>query len=198
MLKEVNGQLVQVRATGLGKILRVVILQAYEWAEDFKYLAQKYSPNEIPADQIDIDCPNWSGRWLISQTFTAMALEAFYYDYILEKESKNKAEKKSSPVARFEYLAENYLGQSSVAESDLYLQLKSLNTVRRHWVHNKSTEFGKYSSPEEHFSPSQCLALLINVFLFFETNDESCTAARVTRKILQQAQKNIRQTIESI
>ncbi|KZM43033.1 hypothetical protein OA92_09660 [Marinomonas sp. SBI22] len=198
MLKEVNGQLVQVRATGLGKILRIVVLQAYEWAEDFKYLVQKYTPNEIPTDQIDIDCPNWSGRWLISQTFTAMALEAFYYDYILEKESKNKAEKQSSPVSRFEYLAENYLGQSNVTENDLYHQLKALNTVRRHWVHNKSTEFGKYKTPEEHFSPSQCLALLVNVFLFFEVNDESCTAAKVTREILQQEQQKIKQIIESI
>lgn len=179
-------------------ILRVVILQANGWAEDFKFLVHKYAPNEIPNDNADIDCPNWTGRWLIAQTFTAMALEAFYYDYVIEKESKTKAENKCSPVARYQYLAETYLGQNNVTDSDLYIQLKALNTLRRHWVHNKSTDLGKYSCPDKYFSPGQCLALLTSVFRLFESNDHSCVVARVSREILEQAQSNVKDIIETI
>ncbi|MEO3684701.1 hypothetical protein ABHN84_20770 [Shewanella vesiculosa] len=198
MLKEIDSELVQVRDSGLGIILRVVILQANGWAEDFKYLAHKYAPNEIPNDIADIDCPNWTGRWLIAQTFTAMALEAFYYDYVLEKESKTKAEKKCPPVVRYQYLAENYLGQTNVNDSDLYIQLKALNTLRRHWIHNKSTDLGEYSCPEKNFSPGQCLAVLCSVFRLFELNDQSCVSARVSREILEHAQSNIKQIIQTI
>ncbi|NLQ24255.1 hypothetical protein HGO26_15395 [Shewanella sp. S-1] len=198
MLKEIDCDLVQVRETGLGMILRVVILQANGWAEDFKFLVHKYAPNEIPIDNADIDCPNWTGRWLIAQTFTAMALEAFYYDYVIEKESKTKAENKCSPVVRYQYLAETYLGQINVTDSDLYIQLKALNTLRRHWVHNKSTDLGKYSCPDKYFSPGQCLALLTSVFRLFESNDHSCIVARVYREILEQAQSNVKDIIETI
>ncbi|MBU1390385.1 MAG: hypothetical protein KJ856_19285 [Gammaproteobacteria bacterium] len=198
MLKEIDCDLVQVRETGLGMILRVVILQANGWAEDFKFLVHKYAPNEIPIDNADIDCPNWTGRWLIAQTFTAMALEAFYYDYVIEKESKTKAENKCSPVVRYQYLAATYLGQINVTDSDLYIQLKALNTLRRHWVHNKSTDLGKYSCPDKYFSPCHCLALLTSVFRLFESNDHSCIVARVYREILEQAQSNVKDIIETI
>lgn len=198
MLKEIDGDLVQVRGTGLGMILRVVILQADGWAEDFKFLAHKYAPNEIPENNADIDCPNWTGRWLIAQTFTAMALEAFYYDYVIEKESKTKAEKKCSPVERYQYLAETYLGQVNVTDSDLYIQLKALNTLRRHWVHNKSADLEKYSCPDKYFSPGQCLALLARVFGLFESNDPSFVTAKVSKEILEQAQSNVKDIIETI
>ncbi|AIS58340.1 hypothetical protein ABF162_25350 (plasmid) [Vibrio coralliilyticus] len=132
MLRKVNEQVVQVRSSGIGDLLKIVILQAIDWANDFKYLVRKYDHNSISSEIILSDCPNWDSRWLISQTFTAMVLEALYYDYILEKESKNQAEKKCSPVSRYAYIAENYLGQSDVIESELYIQLSDLNLMRRH------------------------------------------------------------------
>lgn len=131
MFKDVNGQVVQVRDCGISELLKVVILQANGWANDFKFLIRKYDHQAISPEVIVRDCPNWDSRWLISQTFTAMVLEAFYYDYILEKESKGKAENKSSPVNRYVYIAETYLGQDNVRDSELYIELASLNLVRR-------------------------------------------------------------------
>ncbi|MBO1520180.1 hypothetical protein [Oceanisphaera pacifica] len=191
MLRDVNGQVVQVRSGGIGELLKVVILQANGWASDFKYLVQKNKHKNIPPETINRDCPNWDSRWLISQTFTAMVLEAFYYDYILEKESKSKAEKQSSPVNRYAYIAETYLNQRNVAESNLFLQLDALNKVRRHWVHNKSADVGYYKFPEEHFSPGQCLAILIQVFSVFEKNDSSCLIAKVSIDILKREQEKL-------
>ncbi|MCG6231575.1 hypothetical protein [Vibrio furnissii] len=198
MLRDVNGQVIQVRSSGIGELLKVVFLQANDWARDFKYLVQKYENTSIPRENIAFDCPNWDSRWLISQTFTAMVLEAFYYDYIFEKESKNKAEKQCSPVRRYAYIAETYLGQSNVLQSEIYRKLDALNTVRRHWIHNKSAEKTSYKYPEEHFSPGQCLAMLNQVFSVFEDNDPSCTVARVSNDLVKQEQLKIQQIIRSI
>jgi hypothetical protein len=198
MLRDVNGQVVQVRSGGIGELLKIVILQANGWASDFKYLVNKYEPKSIPPEVIEHDCPSWDSRWLISQTFTAMALEAFYYDYMLENESKTQAVKKCPPYIRYAYIAEKYLGQSNVTESDLYLQLDDLNKVRNHWAHNKSAEVGSYKFPEKHFSPGQCLALLAQVFSVFEENDPSCIIARVSADILKREQEKISEIIKSI
>ncbi len=198
MLKEINEQLIQIRGSGLGMLLRVVILQAYGWAEDFAFLVHKYEPLEIPIDAPDIDCSDWTARWLIAQTFSAMVLEAFYYNYILEKESKSKADNHCSPILRYKYIAEKYLGQKEVLESDMYAQLNALNKLRRHWVHNKSSDLEGYSCPEKYFSPGMCLALLTSVFHLFEKNDHLCIDARVIREILEKAQSHIKETIKSI
>ncbi|EGR1425834.1 hypothetical protein D8X77_21595 [Vibrio vulnificus] len=199
MLKEIDGELKQIRASNLDRLLKVVVSQELEKVEDFKFLYRKYGGQPLNQELVERECPSWNNRYLIAQTFTAMTLEAFYYDYYVEKESKNKSENEhKQPLARFVYLAESYLNQSDVEKSDLYSKLQALNLLRRHWVHHKSTEIGKYSNPESFFTPGECINLIIEVLSLFEKHDQSYLLSSITKKYLVSVQENVIHNINSV
>ena len=199
MLKEIDGEIKQIRASNLNRLLKVVVSQELEKVEDFKFLYKKYNGQSLNQEIIERECPSWNNRYLIAQTFTAMTLEAFYYDYYVEKESKNKADNEhKQPLVRFVYLAETYLKQQEVKESDLFSKLQSLNLLRRHWVHHKSTKLGKYSNPETFFTPGECINLIIEVLSLFEKNDKSYLLSSITKEYLASVQENVNYNINSV
>lgn len=198
MLSEINGQIKQTSASNLDRIIKVVTSQELERVEDFKYLYQKYNGQIPDKTTLLLECPSWNNRYLIAQTFTAMTLEAFYYAYVFEKESKTKADKNVPPLIRFVYLAKTYLNQPEIESNYLYSKLKALNTLRNHWVHHKSTKHGKYSNPQTFFAPSECINLIIEVLSLFEKSDRNYLLSSVTKKYLVSVQENVANSINSL
>lgn len=197
VLAEIDGKIAQIRATGIGELIRVVILQYYGNLGDSLERYRLYGDAELTREKILEEFPHWFSRWVIAQTFTAMTLEAFYFDYIKEKESKTQAEKKCSPPEKFKFLAEAHLGLTGKDYAECYSLLKKLNNTRNFWVHNKSAGIGRYKSDQEYFSPDECIALLVRVFKLFYESDRDCHVARFLKEILFEVQENVNSYIGS-
>ncbi|MCL1060311.1 hypothetical protein L2729_20310 [Shewanella gelidimarina] len=191
MLKEIDGRLVQIRASGFSDLLKVVIEQFQLHCDTCSKIQKQfgYIPESKVLQQNGYNVKSVS---IIAQTFTAMTVEAFYFDYYLGRNSKGKAEKWSqqSPIKQFEQLSVNYLNQQNFEELELYIKLRDLNKVRKHWIHNKSTDIGKYSKDLSFLSADGCIQLLREFFEYFSINDENCTLSKVTYSILSEIQKD--------
>lgn len=198
MLVERDGEIIQTRASALGDLIKVVILQQYGKLDDFKERYEKYGGVHLSKSQIDSEWPNWISRWIIAQTFTAMALEAFYYDYIQNEVSKTQADKNRTPPQRFEYICVHHLGVNSCEIKPCLDRLLMLNDTRNHWVHNKSAEFEKYKKVKDFFSPEECIQLLMDVFNIIAKHDSNCVVARETYLILKQTQENVMNEVSGI
>ena len=145
MLEEKDNELIQIRASGMSDLLKVVIQQFQDYCLDARHLKLKYKET-LTAEIVNKECPENKSRSIISQAFTAMVIEAFYFDYKYGKESKSKAEiwSKQSPLKQFEQLSENYLNIKDAKCTDLYKKLSDLNKLRKRWVHNQSSPIGNY------------------------------------------------------
>ena len=185
MLEEIDGELVQIRASGMSDLLIVVIQQFQHHCLEAIHLKMKYN-EELTPEIISKECPESKSRSIISQTFTAMVIEAFYFDYKHGKESKGKAEKwsKQSPLTQFEQLSRNYLKVKDVKDIDLYSKLSDLSKLRKRWVHNQSTPIGNYKKDLNYLTPIGCLDLLIEFFAYFYEHDRECHIAKFTFDIL--------------
>jgi hypothetical protein len=198
MLADVAGKIVQIRASGLGDLIRIIILQQYEKLDDFKKRYTKYGAEKLSIERIEEEWPSWNSRWIVAQAFTAMALEAFFYDYILEKESKTQADKKSNPPKRFEYINNTYFKSTDSKFIECHNELIALNKTRNHWIHNKSAELEKYKKIQYHFSPDECICLLISVFDIFSKHDKDYVVAPVTLDILLSVQQHVKSEVEGL
>jgi hypothetical protein len=191
MLEDVDGQLVQIRESGLADLLSVVIEQFELHCQMAKEMYKEFGciPDIKIQQENGYDARNSA---IISQTFTAMIIEAFYFDYYFGKNSKTKAEKwsKQSPMKQFEQLCVNYLNQPEFESLDLHIKLKELNKVRKRWVHNQSTEIGKYRKDLGYLSADGCIQLLREFFEYFHTKDTSCKLAEFTHSVLTELQLN--------
>ncbi|MEC4728977.1 hypothetical protein HWQ46_26040 [Shewanella sp. D64] len=198
MLIERDGQIIQIRASALGDLIKVVILQVYGKLDDFKERYDKYGGMHLSKEQIDTEWPNWTSRWIVAQTFTAMALEAFYYDYIQNEVSKTQAEKKRTPPERFQYICSQHLGIDNEEIAQCLDNIAMLNVTRNHWIHNKSAEFDKYQKVKTFYSPDECVQLLIDVFTVINKHDLDCVVARETCSILEQVQQSVINEVDSL
>lgn len=189
MFEQVNEELVQVRASGLYDLINVVALQFRQYTS---LLQRFYKENGRPPnyDELKENHPEFKSFNITSQAFTAMIIEAFYFDYYHGKVSKGKAEKWSqqSPIKQFEQLSEQYLTVSDYKESNLYAQLCDLNKLRKRWVHNQSTQIGKYKKDLNYLSANGCIQLLREFFEYFYKYDRSCLTALITLDFLTQLQ----------
>lgn len=181
MLEEVSEEIKQVRASGLSDLINVVALQ-FKLYIDLLHSFYKTHGRAPTFDEIQNNYPETKSFSIISQTFTAMIIEAFYFDYCHGKQSKGSAEKwsKQSPIKQFEQLSEVYLKVSNYTETDIYAKLQDLNKVRKRWVHNQSTQIGKYKKNLNYLSPDGCIQLLREFFEYFHTHDKSCITASLT------------------
>ena len=198
MLVDENGVIHQERASALGDLVKIVILQQYDKLNDFKHLYVKFGGKTIPKEQMEIECPSWVSRWIVSQTFTAMSLEAFYFDYIQNNSSKNQAGKRRTPPERFQYICQGLLKISSDKTEKLLNKLILLDKTRTHWVHNKSAEFESYQKVQEFFSPDECIHILLEVFELISNHDINCIVARETINILKQVQSNVANEVAAL
>lgn len=189
MLEQLDEKLVQVRASGLGDLINVVTLQFRQYTSLLQrfYEENGRAPN---FEELREEYSEFKSFNIISQTFTAMIVEAFYFDYYHGKVSKGKAEdwSKQSPISQFEQLSEQYLNVPNYKESGIYAQLCDLNKVRKRWVHNQSTQIGKYSKDLNYLSADGCVQLLREFFEYFYTHDCSCVSASVIFEALTQLQ----------
>ncbi len=192
MISKINGELVQVRASGLGDLIKIVALQ---FKEHVQILEQMYHEEGkiLNEDEIDKKYPQIKSTGIIAQVFSAMIIEAFYFDYYQGKRSKSKAElwsKKYSPIQQFECLSENFLSIDKSNETDLHIKLCLLGKVRIHWVHNKSAPLGNYNKKNlTYFNADQCIQLLRELFYYFYEHDNTCETANLTYKSLTDLQK---------
>lgn len=198
MLTEIDDDIFQERASALDELLRVVILQQFGKVEDFKKLYLKYGRANLTKEEFLTDCPDWVSRWMISQTFSAMALEAFYFDYIQNNASKTQAEKRRSPPERFEYICKGLLKLNIYQYLDVLNELKSLNQTRNHWTHNKSSDFDSYTKVKNFFSPDQCIQLLKSVFEIISIHDSKCIVAREDVSELSEVQNRVKSEINAL
>ncbi|WP_268012009.1 hypothetical protein [Aeromonas veronii] len=198
MLIDRDGEIIQIRASALGDLVKVVVLQQYGKLDDFKERYNKYGGEDLSKEHIESEWPNWTSRWIIAQTFTAMALEAFYYDYLQNEVSKTQADKKRSPPERFKFICINHLGLEFKNIKPCFEKLVNLNATRTHWVHNKSAVFDSYEKVRDFFSPDECIQILIDVFSIISCNDETCLVARETMSILKHVQANVVSEVESM
>ena len=189
MLEDIDGELMQVRASGLADLINVVIEQFEQHCLMAKKIYDQFGhiPDAQTREENGYDIKSNS---IIAQTFTAMIVEAFYFDYYFGKNSKTKAENwsKQSPIKQFEQLSINYLNEPNFVNQDLYIKLKELNKVRKRWVHNQSTELGKYQKDLMYLSADGCIQLLREFFEYFYTKDNSCKVAQFTHSVLSEVQ----------
>ena len=185
MLEEKNGRLTQIRASGMSDLLIVVVQQFQHYCSEAIQLKLKHQTDLTP-ETIGKECPENKSRVIISQTFTAMVVEAFYFDYKHGKESKSQATKwsKQSPVAQFVQLSDRYLFVKNSENTDLYNKLTDLNKLRKRLVHNESTSLGNYRKDLNYLTPIDCLDLLIELFAYFYKHDRECHTAKFTFDIL--------------
>lgn len=198
MLVEENGVIRQERASALGDLIKVVILQMYDKVTDFKYLYLKYGGVTLTKEKMDFECPSWTSRWIVAQTFTAMSLEAFYFDYIQNNASKTQADKRRTPPERFKYICNELLKVDVNEVNSLFDQLVLLDKTRTHWAHNKSADFENYKKVQEFFSPDECIKILLEVFKLVSKNDINCIVARETVIILKQVQENVANEVAAL
>ncbi|WP_350431526.1 hypothetical protein ABIS04_14710 [Shewanella sp. H8] len=198
MLVEENGVIHQERASALGYLVKVVVLQQYDKVNDFKYLYLKYGGATLTKEQMELECPSWDSRWIVSQTFTAMSLEAFYFDYIQNNASKTQAGKKRTSPQRFQYICNEILKINTNEVNKLFDKLVLLDKTRTHWVHNKSADFENYNKVPEFFSSDECIKILLEVFELISKNDSSCIVARETACILKQVQENVANEVAAL
>lgn len=198
MLVDENGVIHQERASALGDLVKIVVLQQYDKLNDFKHLFHKFGGKTIPKEQMEIECPSWVSRWLVSQTFTAMSLEAFYFDYIQNNASKTQEGKRRTPPQRFQYICQDILKISSAKTEPLLNKLILLDKTRTHWAHNKSAEFENCKKVQEFFSPDECIQILFEVFELISNHDSNCIVARETMSILKQVQNNVANEVAAL
>jgi hypothetical protein len=198
MLIEREGEIIQIRSSALGDLVKVVVLQQYGKLDDFKDRYSKYGGEALSKEYIESEWPNWTSRWIIAQTFTAMALEAFYYDYLQNEVSKTQADKKRSPPERFKFICINHLGLEFKSIKPCYEKLVNLNATRTHWVHNKSAVSDSYEKVRDFFSPDECIQILIDVFSIISCNDETCLVAREIMSSLKKVQENVVSEVQSM
>ncbi|RVU32894.1 hypothetical protein [Neptunomonas marina] len=180
MIEEIEGKLTQVRASGIADLLAVVTEQFVFHCNTVNQLYEKYG--KIPEDECLVqDNLTAKNQAIISQVFTAMIIEAFYFDYYHGKKSKPKADvwSKQSPVKQFLSLAQEFWGIKNVEETKLYSQLNDLNRVRKRWVHNQSTQLGKYAKDLNYLSADGCIDFLRRFFKFVNEQDTSYKAAKL-------------------
>ncbi|MBR9828901.1 MAG: hypothetical protein GYB41_09690 [Oceanospirillales bacterium] len=189
MLEQVGDELVQVRASGLGKLINVVSLQFRQYISLFQHIYEE--TGKTPAlEEIEKDYSEFTSFNIVAQTFTAMIVEAFYFDYYHGKESKGRAEEwsKQSPIKQFEQLSENFLHATDYKDTDLYVKLNDLNKVRKRWVHNQTAQLGKYKKDLNYLSADGCVQLLREFFSYFHSHDDTCYTALATYNALTQLQ----------
>ncbi|MDR6982553.1 hypothetical protein J2X32_001171 [Rheinheimera pacifica] len=180
MIEEFEGKLIQVRASGIADLLKVVTEQFRIHCNIVNLVNDKYG--KIPEDKILVqENLDVKTQAIVSQVFTAMIIEAFYFDYYHGKKSKSKAEEwsKQSPVKQFSSLAKEFWNIENVEEIELYKQLTDLNKVRKRWVHNQSTQFGKYAKDLNYLSADGCVEFLRSFFCFVDEQDPSYKAANL-------------------
>lgn len=179
-----QGKLIQVRASGLGDLLKIVM-------EQFQlhcYLSKR-AKEGVEDEDVLFDVKSIT---IIAQTFTALVVEAFYFDYYYEKHSKSKAEKwsKQSPIKQFEIISVEIFHDADIINSSLYASLKDLNRMRKRWVHNQSTQLGKYRKDLNFISADGCVQLLRELFDYFYHKDSSYLLSKHLFDILSDLQCN--------
>jgi hypothetical protein len=178
-----DGKLSQIRASGLGALLKIVM-------EQFQlhcYLAKE----GVEGENVLLDAKSIT---IIAQTFTALVVEAFYFDYYHAKFSKSKAEQwsKQSPIKQFEIIASEIFHDADISNSLLYTDLKDLNRMRKRWVHNQSTQLGKYRKDLNYISADGCVQLLRELFDYFYQKDSSYLLSKHLFDILSDFQYNVK------
>lgn len=201
MLVENGGVIRQERASAIGELVRIVILQNLDKLNDFKFLYKKFDAdhlNQLSREQIEAECPSYFSRWIVAQTFTAMSLEAFYYDYIQNNASKTQADKKRTPPERFKFICYELLKISSDKIDNLVNKITLLDKTRTHWVHNKSADFANYRKAADFFSPDECVGILTEVFEVIFKYDRDYILAREISFKLKQVQLNVAAEIDAL
>lgn len=201
MLVDDGGVIRQERASAIGELVRIVILQNLDKSNDFKFLYKKFGAhhlNQLSREQIEAECPSYFGRWIVAQTFTAMSLEAFYYDYIQNNASKTQADKKRKPPERFKFICYELLKISSDKIDNLVNKVTLLDKTRTHWAHNKSADIANYRKAVDFFSPDECVGILTEVFEVIFEYDRDYILAREISLILKQVQLNVVAEIDAL
>lgn len=191
----------QEKASAIGELVRIVVLQSIEKSNDFKFLYNKWGANQLKKltrDKIEKDCPSYFGRWIVAQTFTAMSLEAFYYDYIRNAASKTQADKKRTPPERFKFIFYELLDVGSERIDDLMNKITLLDKTRTHWAHNKSADFVNYKKVVNFFSPDKCVEILNAVFELVLECDRNYILAREVSLMLKKVQLNVANEIDAL
>jgi hypothetical protein len=190
VIKIENGELIQFRASSLGKLIRIVCFQFEHYCSEMKLIYSTFG--EEPTDkQINKLCPEYFDRTITATVFTGMVIESLLYDYAIVKRSKTYAEKVSGKPIDLEFseITRDILGKEGCEESELSARLKKFKKVRVHFVHNKSTETGKYNNKNlDYLSPSGCLQLLIDFFGYFANIDQEYILAQLTLDQLKELQ----------
>lgn len=190
MLKIEDGELIQFRASSIGQLLRIVGFQFINHSNDIKVIHSTYGKLPSPEHIKDL-CPEYFDRPIIATVFTGMSIEAFLFDYAAVNRSKTYAEKISNKKISDEYLTitTEVLNSDTAIERSIAQRLKKFNAVRNHFVHNKSTELGKYNKGDlEYLTPDSCVELLCDFFEYFSNADPKYALSTVILKVMKNMQ----------
>lgn len=190
MLRIENNEVIQFRASSLGKLIRIVGFQFKHYCNEMKLTYSVFGKTPT-AEQIDELCPEYFDRTITSTVFTGMVIEALLYDYAVVKRSKTYADKVSrKPIdTEFSEIVRDIFGKQGGEESELSARLDKFKEVRVHFVHNKSTEMARYNKKNlDYLSPDKCLQLLIDFFEYFSNLDPKYALAKLTLEHLNDLQ----------
>ncbi|MEP3351505.1 MAG: hypothetical protein ABJN96_16325 [Marinomonas sp.] len=190
MIKVENDELIQFRSSSLGKLIRIVCYQFKHSCSEKKLIYSTFG-REPSIDQINELCPEYFDRTITATVFTGMVIEALLYDYAVVRCSKTYAEKVSRKPIDIEFaeIVRDILSNEGCEESEMSARLDKFRKVRVHFVHNKSTDLGKYNKEEfEYLSPDDCLQLLIDFFVYFANKDPEYVLTQVTLNQLSELQ----------
>jgi hypothetical protein len=170
MLKLKGNELEQYRASGLGKLIKIVAFQFKHHCFEVKEIHTKFGC--VPrVEIIEQEYPEFIDRSITASVFTGMVLEAYFYDYACVSRSKTYANKVSNKNLKDEFLELTSIFENNNKVTDLSIRLENLRITRNHFVHNKSTDFGKYNASKNNWlTPNTCIDLLIDIFDCFASH----------------------------
>ena len=181
MLKIEDNEVVQFRASSLGKLIRILEFQFKHYCSEMALIYSTYGKNPTP-EKIDGICPEYFDRSITATVFTGMIMEAFFFDFAAVKRSNSYAKEISGKTIDkgFSKIAKDIFGMEGSKEADFSDRLERFRKVRVHFVHNKSTELGNYNKKNlDYFSPDGCLQLLIDLFEYFSKMDQEYVLAQI-------------------
>ncbi|MGF1701155.1 hypothetical protein L4D09_12730 [Photobacterium makurazakiensis] len=188
MLESKNDILYQSRASGLGQLIRIVAFQYKHYCHEIRVMFDDFGGYPEPK-VISENFPEFFDRTITTTVFTGMAIEAFLYDFSVVNVSKTYADKVENRTLddEFEDIVNKVIGDDASEFQEIKQRLTSLKLSRNHFVHNKSTQMGKYNTKSvDWLTPNMCMNLLIDVMTFFELHKPNYLLSSYTRKTLEE------------
>lgn len=193
MLKITERGVEQGRDSLIGKFLKILSFQFKHNCAENKEIYLTYS--KFPDKEIiKSKYPEYFERHITGVVFSVMIVEACLYDFAVFSKSKTYAEVVSKQALDKEFLSitSELFNLHGEEESIISAELKKLNNVRRHYIHNKSIASDKEASDIKSPQLIWCIEFLYDFFNYLHKINEDYHAAYIFSSFLNQIHNDAR------